>query len=43
MLTNMWADNKAINNVFGEDPYREHNSKALLTQNGIDYFPTGVN
>ncbi|KAJ7984028.1 hypothetical protein DPEC_G00367620 [Dallia pectoralis] len=30
MLTNMEADSTPINNVFGDDPYREQNVEALL-------------
>lgn len=40
MLKNFEADN--INNVFGEDPYREHNMDALLARHGIENFPAGI-
>ncbi|KAK0136579.1 hypothetical protein N1851_027264 [Merluccius polli] len=40
MLSNMAMDSAAINNVFGENPYRPHNLEAVLAQHGIDPLPT---
>lgn len=40
MLLNMAVDSAAINNVFGENPYRPQNLEAVLTQHGIDSLPT---
>ncbi|KAA0706662.1 hypothetical protein E1301_Tti014012 [Triplophysa tibetana] len=42
MLTNMWVDSTSINNVFGDDPFREHNLEALLAQHGIHDFPADL-
>lgn len=40
MLSNMAMDSAAINNVFGENPYRPQNLEAVLTQHGISSLPT---
>lgn len=40
MLSNMAMDSAAINNVFGENPYRPHNLETVLAQHGIDSLPT---
>ncbi|KAA0724043.1 hypothetical protein E1301_Tti021646 [Triplophysa tibetana] len=42
MLTNMWVNSTSINNVFGDDPFREHNLEALLAQHGIHDFPADL-
>ncbi|XP_027017169.2 uncharacterized protein LOC113652376 [Tachysurus fulvidraco] len=40
MLLNIAMDSTALNNVFGENPYRSQNLEAVLTQHGIDSLPT---
>ncbi|XP_062317629.1 uncharacterized protein LOC134021136 isoform X1 [Osmerus eperlanus] len=42
MLTNIEADSTPINNVFGDDPYREDSLEALLAQHGINNFRTDI-
>ncbi|KAL0159163.1 hypothetical protein M9458_042888, partial [Cirrhinus mrigala] len=40
MLSRMGNDSTALNNVFGDDPYRPENLNELLGQHGIEYLPT---
>ncbi|RXN21848.1 hypothetical protein ROHU_023732 [Labeo rohita] len=40
MLSRMGNDSTALNNVFGDDPYRPENLNELLAQHGIEYLPT---
>lgn len=40
MLSNIEMDCTAINNVFGEDPYKEQSLEALLAHHGIETLPT---
>lgn len=40
MLLNMATDISAINNVFGENPFRLQNLEAVLAQHGTDSLPT---
>ncbi|KAK7162201.1 hypothetical protein R3I94_004754 [Phoxinus phoxinus] len=39
MLTNMGVNSTSINNVFGDDPFTDHNLEGLLAQHGITNFP----
>lgn len=40
MLLNMATDISAINNVFGENPFKLQNLEAVLAQHGTDSLPT---
>nr|XP_055061499.1 uncharacterized protein LOC129444713 [Misgurnus anguillicaudatus] len=42
MLTNMLVDCTSINNVFGDDPFRERNLESLLAQHGVHNFPADL-
>ncbi|RXN09762.1 sialic acid-binding Ig-like lectin 13 [Labeo rohita] len=40
MLSRMGNDSTALNNVFGDDPYRPENLNELLAQHGTENLPT---
>lgn len=40
MLKSIATDSTAVNNVFGENPYRDQNIDAILAQYGIQTLPT---